>query len=166
MPSICRKEGKWSQVGKLESTNKDKPEDNRPWLECLYSKNKFEILRNLNSTQQKPAYNEDQPSVIKDKDKSDRVCSTKRAKKTYKDQSSGKNSMVIHKIKKTSPVETYNPFQILEETSEEDLAKLIERARILGVPRRNLKKCRYCSCKKRKCNLNPEQCFALKQIWF
>ena len=84
MPSICRNEGKWSQVGKLESTNQDKPEDDRPWLECLYSKNKFEILRNLNSTQKKPAHHEDQPSVIKDQDKSDRVWRTRRTRRSCK----------------------------------------------------------------------------------
>ena len=115
VPSICRTEGKWSKVGRLESTNQDKPEDNRSWLECLFSENKFEILRNLNSAQKKPAHNEDQPSVIEDKDKSDRVCRTRRS---CKEQISRTITIISHKIKKVSPVETFNSFQILEDTSE------------------------------------------------
>ena len=75
------------------------------------------------------------------------------------------NSVEVIQCKnKIAPVHTSNRFQLFQDTSEEDLVKLIERARILTVLRRNLKKCRSCNRKKRKCNLNSQQCNARKKI--
>ena len=169
MPSVTRKEYEWSKVEKgrqSEDQDKRKLEGSTLSLELLHSQNKFAILHNLNSSQKMPTFQKEQPSAIQDKNKniSEKERRIKRIRRSCKVQSSDIKPIVIQKIKKVSPVETSNPFQILEETSEEDIFELSKRAKILGTSRKHLKKCKYCTHKKRKCNLHPEKCIALKKI--
>ena len=55
---------------------------------------------------------------------------------------------------------TPNRFQILEDIEDYEIHDIIEKVNVIKIPRRKLKKCRFCNYKKRACIMNPLSCKA------
>ena len=162
-----KKESCWIKAGRHIEKTKAK-EGNRaknykqPLLKNLHSSNMFEILREIEPAPEiflKDVLTEETRNETKNE-----IHRNKKAKKKNKIVRQGNNSELVHQKKKILPVKIFNTFQLFEDTSEEDITKLIERSKILKTPRKKLRKCKFCNHKNRKCNLNPKKCNAKKKF--
>ena len=59
--------------------------------------------------------------------------------------------------------ETPNPFTLLEDIDDDCVEGIRLKSKIKILPKKQLKKCRYCHHKKRSCSLNPSSCAALNK---
>ena len=57
--------------------------------------------------------------------------------------------------------QTTNSFKILTDNPEDNIESVIKRLKIVTAKKKDLKKCRRCNHKKRKCILHPSSCSAL-----
>ena len=128
-------------------------------LESLHSVNRFRVLDDPFPAQDIQISVDNKMSVSKDME----IEKTNRSneKKIFKDLS----KVVQHK-KKLPPIETYNRFELLAESSEEDIDRLSNRVKILMTAKNNLQKCKTCNFKKRKCHLDPQKCQAKQKLCF
>ena len=59
---------------------------------------------------------------------------------------------------------TPNPFNLLEDIDDECIEGIRLKTKIKSMPKRQLKKCKYCHHKKRSCSLSLSSCDALSKI--
>ena len=56
--------------------------------------------------------------------------------------------------------ETLNYFQVLPDSSEEDIDVLVKHSDIFNMKKSDLRKCKTCNFKKRQCLFDPSHCKA------
>ena len=73
-------------------------------------------------------------------------------------------SIKIYDFNSLHLFETKNHWKLFEDIDDEDVQDIMNKVQIKTIPKKRLRKCRYCNFKKRSCLLDKSSCKAVKKV--